>query len=41
MLAKIFRALEQMHRENGWDGPAANAFGAIADWLEKNSVMPI
>jgi|GEM_PF-1005211 len=41
MLAKIFRELERMHREYGWDGPAADAFGAIADWLEKNSVTPI
>lgn len=41
MLAEIFRALEQMHRENHWDGPAADAFGKIADWLENNSVMPI
>lgn len=41
MLAKIFRELENMHRNNGWDGPAADAFGAIADWLENNSVMPI
>lgn len=37
MLAKIFRELERMHRDYGWDGPAADAFGAIADWLEKNT----
>lgn len=41
MISWIFRALENMHRNNGWDGPAADAFGAIADWLENNSVMPI
>lgn len=41
MLAKIFRALEQMHRDNHWDGPAADAFGAIAKWLEDNHLMPI
>lgn len=41
MLAKIFRELEKMHRDFGWDGPAADAFGKIAEWLEKNSVTPI
>ena len=41
MLAKIFRALEQMHKENGWDDSVGNVFGAIADWIEQNSVMPI
>ncbi len=41
MLAKIFRALEKMHKDNGWDQAAGDAFGAIADWLENNSVMPI
>lgn len=41
MLAKIFRELERMHRGNHWDGPAADAFGAIADWLEAHSIMPI
>lgn len=41
MLAKIFRALEDMHRKYGWDDAAANAFGAIAKWLEDNHLMPI
>ncbi len=41
MLAKIFRALEQMHKDLGWDNAAGDVFGIIADWLEKNSVMPI
>ena len=41
MLAEIFRALEKMHRDNHWDGPAADAFGAIADWLENFTPMPL
>ena len=40
MLANIFRALEEMHKKY-WDESAGNVFGIIADWLEKNSVMPI
>ncbi len=40
MLAKIFRALEKMHKDH-WDNAAGEVFGAIADWLENNSVMPI
>ena len=41
MLAKIFRELERMHRDNHWDGPAADAFGAIAEWLENFTPMPL
>lgn len=41
MLAKIFRALEQMHKNLGWDNAAGDVFGAIAKWLEDNHLMPI
>ena len=41
MLVAIFRALEKMHRQPGWDDSAAEVFGKIADFLEQNSVMPI
>lgn len=41
MLAAIFRALEKMHRQPGWDNSAADVFGQIAGWLEEHSVMPI
>lgn len=34
----IFRALEEMHRKNGWDDSAADVFGQIADWLEQHGV---
>lgn len=40
MLAKIFRALEHMHKEH-WDEAAGNVFGAIADWLENFTPMPL
>lgn len=41
MISWIFRALEKMHKDLGWDNAAGDVFGVIADWLEKNSVMPI
>lgn len=41
MLVEIFRALEKMHKDTGWDPAVGNVFGAIADWLEEHSIMPI
>lgn len=38
MLSGIFRMLEEMHRKNGWDDSAADAFGRIAEWLEQHNV---
>lgn len=40
MLAKIFRMLEQMHKDY-WDESAGNVFGKIADFLEQNTPMPL
>lgn len=34
MISWIFRGLENMHKENGWDEAAGNTFGEIAKWLE-------
>lgn len=34
MISWIFRELERMHKDNGWDEAAGNTFGEIAKWLE-------
>lgn len=34
MISWIFRALEDMHTDTGWDPAVGETFGAIADWLE-------
>lgn len=34
MISWIFRELEKMHKDNGWDEAAGNTFGEIAKWLE-------
>lgn len=41
MLAEIFRALERMHKDTGWDPAVGEVFGAIADWLDAHSIMPL
>ncbi len=38
MISWIFRALEEMHKKNGWDQAAGNTFGEIAKWLEDNNL---
>lgn len=34
MISWIFRALENMHKDNNWDQTAGDTFGEIAKWLE-------
>lgn len=34
MISWIFRALENMHKENNWDQQTGDVFGEIAEWLE-------
>ncbi len=38
MISWIFRALEKMHIDNGWDAAVGETFGEIAKWLEDNSL---
>ena len=34
MISWIFKELEKMHKDNGWDEAAGNTFGEIAKWLQ-------
>jgi len=34
MISWIFRALEKMHTDTGWDPAVGETFGEIANWLE-------
>lgn len=36
MISWIFKALEEMHKNNGWDQAAGDVFGEIAKWLEEH-----
>ena len=38
MISSIFRALEQMHKDTGWDQAAGDVFGEIAKWLEDHQL---
>lgn len=34
MISWIFRTLEKMHTDTGWDPAVGETFGEIAKWLE-------
>lgn len=34
----IFRELQRMHKDNGWDDAAGDVFGEIADFLEQHGL---
>lgn len=38
MISWIFKELEKMHKDNGWDEAAGNTFGEIAKWLEDHQL---
>lgn len=38
MISGIFRALERMHSDTGWDPAVGDTFGEIADWLESHGL---
>lgn len=35
-MSNIFRILQKMHKDLGWDDAAGDVFGQIADWLEQH-----
>ncbi len=38
MISWIFRALEKMHTDTGWDPAVGETFGEIAKWLEAHGL---